>query len=62
MEYFQMIERWTNKDIWDQECATYSGFCQSVGAPDIIIPYEYYINKIVDPIHTRVSTLLKVYL
>ena len=35
MEWFQMIDRWTqqNGEIWKKECANYSGFSSKVGEP-----------------------------
>lgn len=62
MEWFQMIDRWTknNGETWKKECATYSGFSQKVGGPENIVTYDYYLSKIVDPIHKRFSQFLKV--
>lgn len=62
MEYFQMIDRWTRKETWDAECANYSGFSQMVGSPDNVISFDYYLKKIMEPIHVRFSSFLKVYL
>ena len=60
MEWFYMIDRWTNKEIWKKECSDYSGFSQVVGNPTNIVSYEYYLRKIVEPIHTRFSQFLRV--
>lgn len=60
MEWFQMIDRWTNREVWNAECATYSGFCQVVGQPDNVVSFEYYLKKIVEPIHARFSQFLRV--
>ena len=60
MEWFQMIDRWTDQEVWNAECSTYSGFSQVIGIPDNIVTYEYYLKKIVEPIHTRFSQFLRV--
>jgi len=59
MEWFRMIDRWTDRAVWEKECANYSGFSQKVGEPEKVVTFEYYINKIVEPIHKKFCQFLK---
>jgi len=54
MEWFQMIDRWANQDVWNEECSKYTGFSRKVGGPDAVT-FDYYIKNIFETIHTRFS-------
>lgn len=59
MEWFSMIDRWTDKAIWDKECSDYSGFSQKVGEPDKVVTFDHYNTKIVEPIHKKFCHFLR---
>lgn len=62
MEYFQLIDRWTRREIWDKECATYSGFSHHVGSSGDIMAFEHFLSKVTEPVHKRFAQFLKLYL
>ena len=57
IEWFQLVDRWTDKKIWLQECATYSGFSMTLGGDDII-DFDMYTKKYCFNMYSKICTHL----
>lgn len=40
-ELFKMLHEWSDKQVWDRDCANYSGFAKQLDSPECISHHDF---------------------